>query len=66
VVANGCGSQEGKKGPSRSGQRACDLGALGEIRTPNLLIHRSIESVRLVRWSPYPQVMVHWVSGIGA
>jgi hypothetical protein len=34
------------------------LGALGGTRTPNLLIRRSMESVRPVRWSPDPQVSV--------
>ena len=37
-----CGSQRGshreRKGPSRTGKRASDLGALGGTRTPNLLI----------------------------
>ena len=33
-------------------------GALGGTRTPNLLIRRSMESVRSVRRNPYPQVSV--------
>jgi hypothetical protein len=33
-------------------------GALGGTRTPNLLIRRSMESVRPVRRNPYPQVSV--------
>jgi hypothetical protein len=32
------GSQKRQQGPSPDGQRACDLGALEGIRTPNLLI----------------------------
>ena len=30
------------------------------------LIRRSMESVRPVRWSPYPQVIVHKLSSIDA
>ncbi len=32
------GSQKEQKGPFRFGQGACELGALGGTRTPNLLI----------------------------
>ena len=35
-----------------------NMSALGGTRTPNLLIRRSMESVRPVRWNPYPQVNV--------
>jgi hypothetical protein len=49
---------ERQEGPLPGGQRACDLGALEGIRTPNLLIRRSMESVHLVRRNPYPQVSV--------
>jgi hypothetical protein len=45
---------------------AVELGALEGTRTPNLLIRRSMESVRRVRRSPYPQVMVHRFFGIDA
>jgi hypothetical protein len=33
-------------------------GALEGIRTPNLLIRRSMQRVRPVQWNPYPQVNV--------
>jgi hypothetical protein len=37
---------------------AVELGALGGTRTPNLLIRRSMESVRSVYGNPYPHVSV--------
>ena len=37
---------------------AAELGALEGIRTPNLLIRRSMEGVQPVRGNPYPQFSV--------
>jgi hypothetical protein len=42
------------------GLRIC--GALGGTRTPNLLIRRSVPSVRPVHCRPYLQVKVHQAS----
>src|SRR5215470_14051373 len=40
------GSQEDNEGPFPVGQRACELGALGGTRTPNLLIRRKLRAHR--------------------
>jgi hypothetical protein len=50
-----------KGGPLPGGQRACELGALGGTRTPNLLIRRSGHIVqdrplRSLRWADIPQL----------
>jgi hypothetical protein len=44
--------------PLPDSERGSDLGALGGTRTPNLLIRRSMESVRPVRRNPNPHVSV--------
>ena len=53
-----------KGGPLPGGQRACELGALGGTRTPNLLIRRSGHIVqdrplRSLRWADIP-LMSAW------
>ncbi len=50
---------EANSRPRRASHVACDLGALGGTRTPNLLIRRSVHHVRPVPVSPLPQVIVH-------